>query len=66
MEANYAFATPAKQFPLRLEQTLAQAFAQAAEDMGMTKTEFASRAIQRYMNELNTSGVREYLTGLSV
>lgn len=66
METNYAYATPAKQFPLRLEQTLAQAFAQAAEDMGMTKTEFASRAIQRYMNELNTSGVREYLMGSSV
>jgi predicted DNA-binding protein len=65
METGYAFATPAKQFPLRLEQTLAQAFAQAAEDMGMTKTEFASRAIQRYMNEVTTSGAREYLKGLS-
>jgi hypothetical protein len=65
METNYAYATPAKQFPLRLEQTLAKAFTQAAEDMGMTKTEFASRAIQRYMNEVTTSGAREYLKGLN-
>ncbi len=65
METDYAFVTPAKQFPLRLERTLANAFTQAAEDMGMTKTEFASRAIQRYMNELTVSGAREYLKGLS-
>lgn len=65
MQTNYAYATPAKQFPLRLEQTLAHAFAQAAEDMGMTKTEFASRAIQCYMNEVTTSGAREYLKGLN-
>ena len=64
MEADYAFATPAKQFPLRLEQTLAKAFSQAADDMGMTKTELASRAIQRYINELNISGARNYLKEL--
>ena len=60
MNYQTSYAKPLKQFPLRLEQELADELDRVSVDMNMTKTKISQIAIRKFLNELNQSGARKY------
>lgn len=66
MSSEQITATPAKQFPLRLEYDLAIELDQCAKDMKLTKTAISRIAIKKLLTELQKSGARDYMKELAI
>jgi predicted transcriptional regulator len=66
MNTEQIYATPAKQFPLRLEHELATELDRCAKDMNTTKTAISRMAIKKLLAELKKSGAQDYMRELAV
>ena len=54
-------ATPARQFPLRLESSLADRLDQYSLETRIPKTTISRIAIEKFLNELDETGIRTAL-----
>lgn len=55
------FATPIRQFPLRLEVTLADELDRISKETKIPKTTIARISIKKFIAELNKTGIRTAL-----
>jgi hypothetical protein len=60
MNYQNSITTPLKQFPLRLEQELADELDSISVDMNVIKTKISQIAIRKFLNELKQLGARKY------